>query len=673
MRPFIFMRNLSLLIALVSPAFLIAQFQQPTGEELKMTADPKAPGAAAVYLNVEEVANDPQHYFSYYARIKVLQEKGKELATVQLPYISSNVSITEIKARTIHSDGTVIPLVGNPEDILTAKIKNKEGESLQISRKVFTLPSVEVGSILEYRYSLRYPDQAFQAPFWRIQQSYFVHKARYFFTPARGFFPGTPFAPPSSLMDHRGSSINFLQWSAMLPPGTQLKQDKAAQLFIIELEDIPPIPDEDWMPPTDNLFCHVKFYYTHAHNATDYWITEAKLWSKDVDHFADPSKAIKQEVFSVVSVTDPQLEMAKKLYKAVQALDNTDYSRKKSEAELKQLKLKEVHRAEDVWEQKSGNSEEIAKLYLAMVRAAGIKAYDMLVVNRNRGAFDQTILTFNQFDDDIIILNIDGKDIVVDPGEKMCPFQTVDWRHSGATGFRQGTDLRGVATSPLQNFADNKTTRTGDITLNANGAVTGNLNIVITGQRALYWRQLALQNDLDEIKKQFDHELESVVPDGVEAHVDHIDGLSDPEATFNVAVNLRGTLGSSTSRRLIVPGFFFQTRGGQPFVNQAQRKEPVDMHYPVQDIDQIVYHLPSGLTVEGAPRDSAVPWEEHGALVTKSKIEPGQVTIARSFTRSFTIARFYEYDDLRDFYLRVAAADRAQLVLAKTPPVPKGN
>jgi len=94
------MRSTVLLLALASPAILFAQFQQPTPDELKMTADPKAPGAAAVYLNVEEVANDPLHFQSFYARIKVLSEKGKELATVEVPYLQRNFQITDIKART---------------------------------------------------------------------------------------------------------------------------------------------------------------------------------------------------------------------------------------------------------------------------------------------------------------------------------------------------------------------------------------------------------------------------------------------------------------------------------------------------------------------------------------------------------------------------------------------
>jgi hypothetical protein len=48
-----FLFGVLLLLAVVSPAAVQAQFKQPTDEELKMTADPKAPGAAAVYLNIE--------------------------------------------------------------------------------------------------------------------------------------------------------------------------------------------------------------------------------------------------------------------------------------------------------------------------------------------------------------------------------------------------------------------------------------------------------------------------------------------------------------------------------------------------------------------------------------------------------------------------------------------
>lgn len=135
-------RFAALSLCLASPLLGRAQFQEPTREELQMTSDPKAPGAAAVYLYREETADDELHFHSEYARIKVLSEKGKELATVRVPYEHGNFKVTDIRGRTIHADGTVIPLTTRPSDLVDVK-----GASFQVNTMVFTLPSVEVGSI----------------------------------------------------------------------------------------------------------------------------------------------------------------------------------------------------------------------------------------------------------------------------------------------------------------------------------------------------------------------------------------------------------------------------------------------------------------------------------------------------------------------------------------------
>ena len=672
MRISAFVRHLPLLFAITSPALLLAQFQEPTDEELKMTADPKAPGAAAVYLNVEEVANDPIHFQSVYVRIKVLQEKGKELATVHLPYWHGNFKIDDIKARTIHADGTVIPLVGKPEDLLLSKTLSGNGDQLQINSKVFTLPSVEVGSILEYRYQLRYDDSHVSSPTWEIQRPYFVHQARYAFTPFKAFLPGSQNATSMYLTDAHGNAVNALIWYKVLPAGVDMKAD-AAGVFHLDVTDIPAAPDEEFMPPIDSLLYQVKFYYKNARDTTDFWVSEAKRWSKEVDHFAEPSKTIKEAVAGIIAPGDSDLDKAKKLYYAVQALDNTDYSRKKSDSELKLLKLKVARHAEDTWAQKSGSSQDIALLYLAMLRAAGLNANDMKVVDRSERVFALGYLNFDQLDDDIVVLNIAGKEIPLDPGEKMCPFQTVRWIHSGTAGIVQGDHVRGLGMTPEQAYTDNKKTRNGDLTLDEHGAIKGQLTFVMVGQEAIDWRQAALRNDQDELKKQFDHSLESIVPEGVEAHIDHFLGLDDPEVNLVAIVNVHGNLGAATSKRLLLPGFFFQTRGSHPFVNQEKRIEPVDMHYGDQVTDQIVYHLPANMSVEGAPQDTKISWQGHAVMATKTASAPSQITLARVFARGFSSAKPEDYQDLRGFYQKVAAADQAQLVLAKTPPVQKGN
>jgi hypothetical protein len=667
MRPYAFLRSILLLLVLAVPALLSAQFQPPTPEELQMTADPKAPGAVAVYLNVEEVTDDPLHYHSFYARIKVLQEKGKELATVEIPYFSTNNKVTDIKARTIHADGTIVPLEGKPEDILIAKIKTN-----QFSQKVFTLPSVQVGSILEYRYQIRYDDNYFSSPDWEIQHPFFVHKAHYAFTPFKAFLGGSQNQTSSYLIDEHGNAANSLIWWPVLPPGVQIKPDASGR-FILDLTDIPPAPQEEWMPPIQSLLYHLHFYYKNAHGTQDFWISEAKRWSKEVDHFAEPTTSIRNAVSTLVAPADSELDKAKKLYTAVQALDNTNYSRKKDQVELKQLGLHVAKRAEDTWAQKSGSREDITLLYLAMLRAAGLKAFDMKIVNRDQGVFSPGYLEFSQLDDDIVVLISDGKDIILDPGEKMCPFRAVHWRHSSASGITQADGVPALSTSPVQPYTANTLLRSGDLTLDDSGNVSGQLRVVMSGQEAIRWRQAALENDLDEVKKRFDHWLQEIVPEGVDANVDHFLGLDDPEVNLLAIVKVSGALGTPTSKRLLIPGFFFETRGGHPFVDQAQRIEPIDMHYADQVSDQITYHFPPSLTVEGPPQDAKIAFPTHAVFATKSVSAAGQITIARQLTRGFTILKPEEYQGLRDFYQKIAAADQQQVVLTRTAAATAGN
>jgi hypothetical protein len=90
---------------------------------------------------------------------------------------------------------------------------------------------------------------------------------------------------------------------------------------------------------------------------------------------------------------------------------------------------------------------------------------------------------------------------------------------------------------------------------------------------------------------------------------------------------------------------------------------PVDMHYAERVTDQITYRLPDQLAVEGAPADANFSWPAHALFVAKSLAQPGQVTIAQTLTRAFTIVKPEEYQDLRGFYQKVAAADQEQLVL----------
>src|SRR5271167_2987700 len=80
-----------------------------TQEELKMTSEPKAPGAAAIYLYRQVDRNDDGNSSEYdYARIKILTEEGRKYANVEIPFLKDTEKIRGLQARTIRPDGSIV-------------------------------------------------------------------------------------------------------------------------------------------------------------------------------------------------------------------------------------------------------------------------------------------------------------------------------------------------------------------------------------------------------------------------------------------------------------------------------------------------------------------------------------------------------------------------------------
>ena len=657
MRTAILLRSAVLLLTFATPAVLLAQFQQPTDDELKMTADPKAPGVAAVYLYREETTDDALHFHSYYERIKVLTEKGKEQATIHVPYEHGTFKVTDIKGRTIHADGTVIPLTTKPTDLMDLKT-----QTTQYNQMVFTLPSAEVGSILEYRLQLRYDDETVVSPAWTVQQPFFVHKAHYSFKPLGGY---------RDVTNSRGQILSRLMWTTSGVPLDSVIHDAAGR-FTLDVSDVPPIPSDDWMPPLNTLIWHVEFYYTYANSAQDFWDSEGKIWAKDAQRFTKPSGPLKQAVSQIVAPSDTEEQKARKIYDAVMKLDNTRFSRRKSEAERKAEKLKPIKDAEDVWKQQSGTDDDMALLYVALARAAGLTAWPMEVVDRSRAIFDPRYLRPGQLDDYIAVVEIGGKDVFLDPGQKMCPFGLLHWKHTIASGFRLQDKGATLTSTPAGTYKTSSTLRNAELTIGSDGSVKGSVRYTMAGPDALRWRQLALENDPEEIKKQFNESIRGDLPDGAEADFDHFLALDDYNVNLIGTVNVTGNIGTATGKHFFLPGLFFQSHAHHPFVSQDKRTVPVDVHFANSELDHVVYHLPDGFTVESAPQPTSLSWPEHAILKIASQTKENQITVARSFAYNYTILDPKDYKDLHDFFLKIATADQQPLVLTRAP-VAKGN
>jgi polyhydroxyalkanoate synthesis regulator phasin len=649
-------RSAVLLVIASTPLVLRAQFQDPTPDELKMTSDPKAPGAPAVYLYREETTNGGSGIRIFYARIKVLTEKGKELATVKIPFEKGYAKFDKVEGRTIHSDGTVIPLDVKPEEVLDFKSKYFQEDSM-----VFTLPSAEVGSILEYRLQIEYP-HGVGPPRWELQSDWFTHKEHFFYDP--GATNGVWRNGRGQILDRLGAVIT----PQKAPVSIQVIKDR----YSVDLSDVPPVPDDDWMAPINTLRWRVEFYRTYARTTTQFWDTELKFWALGVNEFAKVTGTIRKAADSLVSPGDTDEQKARKIYAAVQKLDNTDSSRVKSDAERKKDKLKEIHSVEDVWKNQGGAGNSIALLYVALAQAAGLKVWPMEVVDRGNAIFDQTYLDEDQLEDYIAVVNLGGKEVYLDPGQKDCPFGVLHWTHNLAGGFREAETGPKIAWTPALTYKQNAASYNADLTVDGDGNMQGSARILLNSADALHWRQQALKNDLEEVKKQFIEDLEGDLPEGVTATFDHFVGLDDYESNLMVIVNLSGSLGTPTGKRLILPGLFFETRAKHPFVAQDKRTTPIDVHFPRLDSDDVVYHLPPGYAVESAPHTADVTWTGSALLRIASTANENTLEVKRAFARNFTLLAPEDYNNLHDFYLKLAAADQQQIVLLRAAP-PKGN
>ncbi len=692
--PFVF-----LLTVVTVPRVAHAQFPPVSKEELSMTSDPKAPGAAAVYLYREETEDDPHAFRTIYARIKVLTDAGKSAAVVRISYPKTfvfnasgtnssrmasgtsnswdaptlnhlgedapwdadsyvgKVEIGALEGRVIHPDGTIVPLTGKPSELLKAT-KGTRG-----SETSFTMPGVEVGSVIEYRYQVRY-DRYLTAPDWKLQKEYFIHKERFIFRPSKQFLPQQSKdvgAGDSQLKDSHDNILTDIRFKPVLPAGKTLTMDVSGN-YVIDLSDVPPIPNENYAPPLTDQAYSVDFFYTYTPDVKDYWQKQMAFWTKAVNAYTAPTQTLQNTVKELVSPSDSPLDKAKKLYEVVQKIENTDSS--PDGAPLTGSEFIPRGKVDSVLLSKKGSSNQIAFLYLALMRTAGINARPERISSRSLRIFSAQFMDNIQLDAVLIGLQIDGKEILVDPGTKMAPFATLHWAHAGAGGVAMDASNKAqIIVTPLQKNTDNSTLHVGTINVSPQGAVSGTLKVAFIGQRAIELRQLGVKSGADAVKSEIDATVAQQVPSGIKAAVDHVVYLDDPSKQLLAVIPVSGSLLKNAQGRIELPRNFFEAQEKNPFP-ESSRELPIDLRYPSQEQEQITYTLPPGYALEATPKDANLKWEDNAAYQLHTKVEGSSIIQARILARGFTLLEPKDYLQLHDFYQKVVAADQQPLVLS---------
>ena len=641
-------------------SFAAPEWQQPTPEELSMTADPAAPGASAVILNMDENDDDNLKMQEIYVRKKILTEAAKKDADVEIGYQRRTYTIGAVAGRTVHSDGTIVPFTAKPFDKLIAK-----GQGSQYQAKVFSLPDVQVGSIIEYRYQVRYEDNYSIPPSWYLQGPYFIHKAHFRFAPL-------VLHMGEVVLDSRQRASQGLAWISILPPGAVVKfvkmpgtagmQGGLKDYYELNASEIKAIAHEDFQPPIEGLSYRVLFYNRFYDTPEQFWKGEGKVWSKTADHFIGPGDGVKQAVGQLTAPADTPEQKLHKLYNAVMTVDNTDFTREHSRQEENAAGVGIIKTSDDVWARKRGNSDQIAMLFVGMARAAGLQAYLMAVTSRDNNIFEKDLPSMDQLDDDIVIVELDGKDRFFDPGSRYCTFGQLNWMHSDTAGLRQVAGGTAVTHTIPMIYKESLKEWIARLQLDKSGSVSGLVQMRYTGAPALNWRQAILRRDLTEETKDLEDSVREKMPGGLTVKMKTIVAPTDPDSPFVVQFNVSGQIATSTSKRMFIPGELLQA-GARPMLTSPTRENPVYFDYPYSELDDVQVALPAGVTVESLPK-AAKEMMQQAALYS---VNSGMKGNAAYVVRTFVIGEFFypvkDYPELKDFFGKVNSGDQEQMVL----------
>jgi hypothetical protein len=639
-------------------------FVKPTAEELAMTSLPGYPGAAAVVLFREEITKDDLHVVEHYERIKILTEDGKKYANVQLNYVRTGDSAFEfgddkklgdIVGRTIHSDGTIVPFTGKPYKKVMEKMEAAKFEAM-----VFTLPDVEVGSIIEYRYATRINDNMFEAPDWYIQGDLYVKSAHYV------WFPTT-----KQLVDSKERLINSISWFPILPPGVQIDHKMIAQTssymptgqsYEVVVKDVPPIVKEEYMPPISSYSYRVLFNFTSYHSGDDFWKSEGHDWSKRSNSFADPNSDLKAATEAVLAGATTQDQKLRKIYATVMAMENSRFTREHEQKEDKAEGEGKIKTAADVLARKRGTATQLTDLFVGMARAAGMKAYLMLVPDRSEQLFVQGWLSFQQFDEVVAIVNVDGKEVFFDPGSRYCAYGHLAWEHTFVRGLRQTEGGTEFALTTGDDFKVNRTTRVANLKMDEQDEVTGTIDLTFEGSAALGWRQAALRGDDESLKHGLRTHLEGEVPKSLEVKVAEIANLDDYEQPLKVTYDVKGTLGTATGKRLVLPSDLFEAGTAAIFPHE-KRQNAVYFRYPQLTQDALRIHVPADFTVEAVPSEAKFEMPGRALYSIRVSSTPESFTTRRDYGQGGVIYLPTDYAALRTFYSQLESKDQESVVL----------
>ncbi|MDR7128545.1 hypothetical protein J2X69_000877 [Algoriphagus sp. 4150] len=617
----------------------LGQFEE---NEISMSEVPYEPDAPAVIL----VSQGNSRFLSgllettYFVRLKILSEAGKEFADVRVRYYKGDDNIENIngiKAQTTNFiNGKAETTKVSKEGIFDVDINNGYKE-MRIS-----FPNVQVGSIIEYQYKKTDKNRTF-IDGWTFQNYLPTLFSKYEINMS-----------PSFEYNTIGQGVNY---------ATKVeKTNDYNNNYSWTLRDLRSLKEEPYMKNYRDYIDRIEFQLARYHASTDFgavWKDVLNTWEvlgNDVISIYTQkgyyrSNQIGREFLDVDLKGQTQLETAQKAYYYLRdnfRIEGEDWIYPKQN--LNQLLKSRV-----------GSPAELMLALMGVLKSVGITCEPVLIGSKGYGRSDLVPFPFlNQFDEILLLAELDGESRFLDLSQSNAPFGYLDLDKHVVAGLSLKKDKSKLV--PIDIKHNSSSVYFGQIKMNESGEL-----IMENSHRNYHYRGLGMAQRIEGIQKR-NETLDKLFEkeEGVNFGNFKVDDLL-MEKNF-VTLNFEMKFSDIIDQEMILfSPLKFSSFSKNPFT-QEYRMFPVDFGYAFTETYNTVVTVPEGYEIDDYPLEAGYTINgEYVVFVYSPTLINDDLKISAKLMVNTPLIPASEYENLKYFMESVASKLSEPVILKKKP------
>ena len=597
--------------------------------------------------------------FWHYKRIRIMNKKGFDAATVEIPlYVSGDESekVQNLKAATYNlEDGKVVETRLDDKSVFTDKVSKNWME------KKFTLPALKEGSIIEYSY-LQTSGFLFNLQPWEFQGQYPCLWSEYqvampdflqYVTLSQGYLH----------FDLNTSSSRTAKFQGTIPRGGERAQPFSFEDNVVDhrwvIRNVPALKEESYTTTLDNYVAKIEFQLSQVRipdeipqNMMGSWASLCEDLLKSDEFGADLDKNngwLDDDMKSITKGTTDQLQKAEKIYAYVR--DNftcTAHSGLYAASPLRK-----------VYTNRSGNAAELNLLLTAMLRHEKIGSDPIILSTRSHGFTNEIYPLRTRFNYVISEAVIDSSVYYLDASERWMGFGRLPQKcyNGHARVINKESPL------PVYFDADSITEKKTTLAIISNegkGVLAGTMKSMPG-----YFESSTIREKV-QVKGQSEYlkTLQAGYTGDVVLSNLSIDSLKVPDKPVAVVYEVRLNLDNSSDLVYFNP-LLSEGYKENPFRSE-ERKYPVEIPYAMDETYILNMEVPEGYTVDEIPKSTKVLFNDTEGFFEYLIDHSGDGIQLRSRIK-LKKANFSpeDYATLRDFFAFIVKKQSEQIVFKK--------